>query len=71
MSKKIHVLYFLGNKVSGCVHSEGNKSIELQMVKQRINSEAGGVQPMIAKHAGRNGKIAHLYQCRLVHIRLL
>ena len=24
---------------------------------------AGGVRPMIAKHVGRNGKIAHSYQC--------
>ena len=32
---------------------------------------AGGVRPMIAKHAGRNRKIAHLYQRRRrVHIKL-
>ena len=35
-------------------------------------TSTGGVRPMIAKHAGRNRKTAHLYHHRRrVHIKLL
>ena len=52
-----------------------NLKIETMRMRRRfarVFVDAGGVGPMIAKHAGRNRKIAHSYQRRRrVQIKLL
>ena len=65
------------NHSSSLVDLKPNSSYSLRSNNQYLLSNPdfrtlpGGVRPMIVKHTGRNGKIAHSYQRRRrVHIKL-